>query len=530
MARRYRTATKDARGNLWTEYTDEDGITHRVPTREFSDETGAYYRPYDDDAISTASTSGRAMYQASQLGEDAFRWAPGSVVSPEEFQSFWQRFSDPRWTDNLPKGGMTPEQYFADPRAAIRQENGQFVYRPDMAQGDWAPVDYGAKGFLGGLGEFLSSPGMGVILGGVLGGNALFGGANPLIASTGGGFLGDVAATGIEALGSAGATGGLSPSQMQWLNNSLAGEAPAGGMNVMGANAPAAGVDFAGSQVASNPFAFTPDPSMQAMLQGPSMGGYGALEGALGTAAGGASMGLPAIQSIMQTAGTGAGAAAPSLLERASQWLRSPIFGDPNGGGNGGNGGNGGLVANNPMTWGQLLGTGLTTGLGYLSAEKQADRSQAAVDRALGITEQELAARRPFSQTATNWLQNPNQFWQSDPMQEIARQTARVIGGARKENLYDNPTGQSLVMQSLAPTWLNAVTQMANLGLQNTAPLANVTGNLGLAAAQAQGAPGAVLGAGAADLFNPGGMGMQNTNNVLRSLLMQQGGTGSRLY
>lgn len=174
-----------------------------------------------------------------------------------------------------------------------------------------------------------------------------------------------------------------------------------------------------------------------------------------------------------------------------------------------------------------LLGKGAGVGLGVYSANQQADRSQALNDQIVGMAERDRADRMPFLNQSSNWLTNPADFWSGPAAQEIARQTGRVIGGARGENLFDNPTGQSLVMQSLAPIWLNAVTQTANLGLRNTAPLSEL-GNMGLQNLKAQGAPGAVLGSGISDIFNPAGsLALGSQNDILRQLLMRQSGGGT---
>ena len=178
-----------------------------------------------------------------------------------------------------------------------------------------------------------------------------------------------------------------------------------------------------------------------------------------------------------------------------------------------------------------MLGKGVGIAGGVYSANKQADQTQQLNDQMISMANQDRTDRLPYLNQSTNWLTNPADFWSGSAGQELARQTGRVIGGARGENLFDSQTGQSLVMQSLAPMWLNAVTQTANLGLKNTSPLSEELSNIGMANVKAQGAPGAVLGAGVQDIFNPAGsLALGNNNDLLRRLLMgQSGGSTSAL-
>ena len=177
-----------------------------------------------------------------------------------------------------------------------------------------------------------------------------------------------------------------------------------------------------------------------------------------------------------------------------------------------------------------MLGKGVGIAGGVYSANKQADQTQQLNDQMISMANQDRTDRLPYLNQSTNWLTNPADFWSGSAGQELARQTGRVIGGARGENLFDSQTGQSLVMQSLAPMWLNAVTQTANLGLKNTSPLSELS-NIGMANVKAQGAPGAVLGAGVQDIFNPAGsLALGNNNDLLRRLLMgKSGGSTSAL-
>jgi hypothetical protein len=170
-----------------------------------------------------------------------------------------------------------------------------------------------------------------------------------------------------------------------------------------------------------------------------------------------------------------------------------------------------------------MLGSGLGLLGGYASAQQSANRAQDVSNQMFAMAERDRQDRMPFLNQSQSWMQDPSSFWGGAVGQELARQTARSIGGSRQENLFDNPTGQSLVMQSLAPQWLNAVTQTANLGLSGTSPL-NTLGNIGMQAADARGRPGAVLGAGIADVFGTGQNALQSQNDLLRQIMGSSGG------
>jgi len=199
------------------------------------------------------------------------------------------------------------------------------------------------------------------------------------------------------------------------------------------------------------------------------------------------------------------------------QALSTGLPGDLGSAGAAGSGLLGGLFGNSSLA--SLLGKGLEGYFGYQSAQDAADRAGALDERIFGLAEQDRADRLPFINKSHEWLDDPRSLATSPWGQEIARQTARSIGGSRQENLFDNPTGQSLVMQSLLPQALNAVTQIGNLGLRNTAPLGDIYRS-GLNSAQAAGAPSAVLGSTFGDIFNSTGMSSQN--DVLRKILAAQ--------
>ena len=88
--------------------------------------------------------------------------APGAVLTPEQMQSVVSTLG----SEYRGAGGITQQQYLADPRSVIRQENGQYVYRPELSSvakdgKDWYGIDR-ANGFWDGAGPFaLALLGMG---------------------------------------------------------------------------------------------------------------------------------------------------------------------------------------------------------------------------------------------------------------------------------------------------------------------------------------------------------------------------------
>ncbi len=74
----------------------------------------------------------------SGLMNDAMNWVPGRVMTPEEVQKVVANVAGtaPNTRGVVGGQGMTLESYLADPRAAIKVENGQYVYRPELVQGN----------------------------------------------------------------------------------------------------------------------------------------------------------------------------------------------------------------------------------------------------------------------------------------------------------------------------------------------------------------------------------------------------------
>lgn len=130
-------------------------------------------------------------------GADKLR--SGSVVNQDQLNELWKNFK----TGDLEGGAqsMSFDQYLNDPRAAVRRENGQYVWRPEQMQGDFLGVN--RESFLD---TVMGSP-IGTVLLPAAGGAAL-NYAGLMNGATPSGFLGDVATT-AGGLGEAAGVGAL---------------------------------------------------------------------------------------------------------------------------------------------------------------------------------------------------------------------------------------------------------------------------------------------------------------------------------
>lgn len=84
----------------------------------------------------------------SPAGLNAAGWAPGREVSQQEAAQLLQNLNLPGVFQD--GEGMTLESYLADPRSALKVENGKLVYRPEQMQGDFQSND--RESFLESLG------------------------------------------------------------------------------------------------------------------------------------------------------------------------------------------------------------------------------------------------------------------------------------------------------------------------------------------------------------------------------------------
>lgn len=167
----------------------------------------------------------------------------------------------------------------------------------------------------------------------------------------------------------------------------------------------------------------------------------------------------------------------------------------------------------NPSTLG-MLGTGLNTALGMWSANQQGNRLESIADRT-------AAERAPFLGAATGMLNNPSSYFQGPVAQELARSMSSALS-ADFGNPALSPTAQAKMIQGLAPSYYNTISQLGSLGLGGQ----GITAGLGTQAAQAQGQPWAVLGSGIENLTNNQNNGdlSQLLSKVLRNQYGQLGG------
>jgi len=82
--------------------------------------------------------------------------APGTALSPQQVQEVIGRLGTPG--HYVGGDGMTLDRYLADPKSAIKLENGQYVYRPEAMQGDFESID--RESFLSSFGPFALAAGL----------------------------------------------------------------------------------------------------------------------------------------------------------------------------------------------------------------------------------------------------------------------------------------------------------------------------------------------------------------------------------
>lgn len=128
--RKFATAYQDSKGFWWSE--DEDG--NKIPVDPYTDDEGFTGYKQVDRRFTEDTTTGAG------LSPDAWRWKSGQVLTPQDMQEISRVMSTPGAYVGV-DGPMSVEQYLADPRSAVKVENGQYVYRPEQAKGDWESID-----------------------------------------------------------------------------------------------------------------------------------------------------------------------------------------------------------------------------------------------------------------------------------------------------------------------------------------------------------------------------------------------------
>ena len=382
----------------------------------------------------------------------AMNWAPGRVMTPEEVQQVVANVSN----NTIEGQGMDLASYLANPRAAIKVENGQYVYRPEslMPENDFQGIQ--KTGFWDGMGPAML----------------------PLIAFGAGPFA--------ASLGAAG------------------GAAAAGGAEAAGAGAAGAG-EFGAS------FAPTITPSTVAqsglLYSGGSMPTVAGLTGVGGLTAEGA-----AALAAMGSAGAGLGAgttgalgslgldAAGNIVSQGvnlansattAAGLGSAVTGAAGGAGAAGSAaGSAGSTAASALSKAtgpdqgttDILGKLLGAGVGYLGSKEQTD--------ALTNLQNQLTAQRaPFLNKAVGYLNNPDSFYTSPEATGAANATMRALS-TKFGNPGVSPTAQGLATGALYDRYANTVNSLGSLGLSGQ----GIQANLGQQIATTSGQPYAIAG------------------------------------
>lgn len=158
--------------------------------------------------------------------------APGTALTPQQVQEVIGRIATPG--THVGGDGMTLDKYMADPRSAIKMEGGQYVYRPEQAQGDFQSVDQ--ESFWESFGPF-------ALVAGAMGGL-------PMAASMGlfGGAAG--AAGGAEAAGLGALNSFDTGAMASILGTDVAGAGAAGGLGALNSFDTGAMADILGTNVA----------------------------------------------------------------------------------------------------------------------------------------------------------------------------------------------------------------------------------------------------------------------------------------
>ena len=140
--------------------------------------------------------------------------------------------------------------------------------------------------------------------------------------------------------------------------------------------------------------------------------------------------------------------------------------------------------------WVSVLGTAGATGLGMFGANQQAN----SLER---LAEQTRAERAPFLQAGTNWLQNPDAYWQGPGQASLDANLRRL--SASHGNPISSPTALGIASQAGLQDWRNAWSTAGNLGLGGQ----DIRANLGTGAARAEADIWGNLAGGVSDIINP---------------------------
>lgn len=402
----------------------------------------------------------------------AMNWAPGRVMTPEEVQQVVGNVAN----YTLGSEGMDVARYLADPRAAIKVENGQYVYRPEalMPENDFQGIP--KTGFWDGMGPALLP--------------LVAFGAGPFAASLG---AGGAAAAGGGAEAAGAAAGEFGASFAPTITPSTVAQS---GLLYSGGSMPTvAGLTGVGGLTAEGAAALG---AMGSAGAGLGAGTTGAL-GSLGLDAAGSIVGQGVNLANSATTAAGLGSAAGGAASGASGLL----------------GGSGGAASTSASALSKLLGLDqgttdvlgklLGAGVGYLGSKEQTD--------ALTNLQNQLSTQRaPFLNKAVGYLNNPESFYSSPEATGAANATMRALS-TRFGNPGTSPTAQGLATGALYDRYANTVNSLGSLGLSGQ----GIQANLGQQIATSAGQPYAIAGNTISGLTSDNSM-----SDMLQKMFRQQ--------
>jgi hypothetical protein len=502
--RLFANAIQDAKGFWWAE--DADG--NRYAVDPYSDEDFTGYRQVDRRFEETSTPQGAG------LPMDSWRWQSGQVLTPQDMAQVAQIMSTPGAYVGV-NGPMSVDQYLADPRSAVKVENGQYVYRPEQAQGDWESID--RESFMQSLGA------LPFVLGGFaapyLSSLGVIGPGAGVMGSTGNmQFLGDVANVAGAAEGAAGAAGAATGGYEQTFNlgtqsNPLSiptnefslanagqgygGVSTAGQGLSLGANSAGGLIGEAAANLATQGGVALSDLATAGIGAGTGAGlglqlpAGGAITNTAANLAGAAGTTLPTTTGVgsgigsgvnIATNAAGAGAGLGGATTAASSLLK--MFNDQFG---------------TNLTSGDLdlIGKGLGLGLGYLGSKEQADAMQ-------NLYNQQVSLGAPYRAELAKLNTNPSSFYNSDMFKGALQQGSDALArslSAKVGNPILNPTALQEMQNYTTKGSLDAYNQRWNQ-LSSAGQLGlGAVPSLGSAAAQASGGTYNALGAGLGSVF-----------------------------
>lgn len=543
MARKqlYANATQDANGMWWAETEDQNGNPTKVRVMPSTNEDGntVYTQASQEDVLRAGGVTDQSIIdrlvngqQPAGFDENSKWFVPGQEISPDYFSQVIARLNQPGAYEGV--SGMTAQQYLADPRSAVKVENGKLVYRPEQMQGDYASVD--RESFLQSLGAIPAILGMAAGPFMQVAGIGSLGSAGAAAGSAGAEFfpnvhsmLGDVASMGSGAAGgAAGAATGASVVDYPMQGGSYAMETSTLPTTVandfslasQGAGYGGVGTGGTGLSLGANSAGglIGETAANLASAGGTQLGtlaGIGAGTGAglgleLGTTGGtigttasnlanAAGVGLDTITNAGSGIGTGvnvagtAGTVAASTVPQTAASALSSLLKQYTG------------MDLSPGVI-DLIGKGLGAGIGYLGTQQQTS--------ALTNLQNQLNSQRaPFLNKAVGYLNNPDSFYTSPEATGAANAVLRQLS-AGHGNPALSPTAQSLATGALYDRYSNTVNSLGSLGLSGQ----GIQANLGQQIASSSGQPYAIAGNLASGLTSDS----LDVNKILAQALQKQ--------